>query len=407
MIAADLTRSERPRDDPDVAFARMGGVRRAVTLCVVGVLLWSCSGADQDVGVKARRIDVTAPQSSSATSAATPTTAADETADTTAASGTKTARAASGTEPATGSSSDAAPATSSPALPLAPIAGVTWQFPLTVSDDHRTLVDVNGRPFRVNGDTGWEAAMELTLDEWIAYLDDRRAKGFNTILATMTSPVASYPESQAPEARGAGGALPFLRNAAGGPWDGDPTFAKDLGAHNPAPGNFDADFSTPNPVYWDFVEQMVAAANERNMLLVLTAHYLGYNEGSQDGWWRTLNNTVNTREVSFGFGEYLGNRFKDYPNIIWQMGVDMLPPAGSEGEARASRDPQGREGGRRHPPLDRPLGPRRARNRLAGICAVHRRGGRVHPRSVPEARAHVRPLETGVRASTGAAGDHA
>jgi hypothetical protein len=196
-------------------------------------------------------------------------------------------------------------------------------------------VDQSGRPFRVQGDTGWEASTEATLDRWRSYLDDRKRRGFNTILMQMTSANNNYPGSKAPAAVGAGGALPFLRNSSGGAWDGDPLFASDLNKHNPAPGHFDADFSSPNPAYWSWIHQMVEEANKRNMLMILTVAYFGYNQGAQDGWWRTLINHVNTQQVSFGFGRYIGETFKDLPNIIWEMGVDTVPPAGSEGEARA------------------------------------------------------------------------
>ena len=41
--------------------------------------------------------------------------------------------------------------------------------------------------------------------------------------------------------------------------------------------------------------------------------------------------------MCYGFGLYLGNRYKNADNIIWVAGGSMLPPAGSEGEARAHR----------------------------------------------------------------------
>jgi hypothetical protein len=216
-----------------------------------------------------------------------------------------------------------------------PPSAPTWRFPLQVSADHRYLVDQDGKPFRVQGDAGWEASVDLTLDGWRSYLDDRRARGFNTVLVQMTNPVKYNASSHAPGAVGAGGALPFLTNTAGGAWDGDPTFAGDHGAHNPAPGHFDASFASPNPAYFAWIDQLLNEANARNMVVVLTVSYFGYDKGAQDGWWRTMTNAANTQAVSFAFGQYLGNRYKNVPNIIWEAGVDMLPPAGSEGEARA------------------------------------------------------------------------
>jgi hypothetical protein len=220
-------------------------------------------------------------------------------------------------------------------------AAASPSFPLKVSANGRYLQDQRGRPFRVHGDTIWDASVSFSLAELRTYLDDRRSRGFNTILVQITNPVKYQPASSAPASKGAGGALPFLKNAAGGAWDGDAAFAGDQEAHNPAPGNFDADFSSPNPAYFAWIDRLLTEAASRGILVFLTPCYLGYNNGVQDGWWRTLNNGVNTQAVTFGFGRYLGTRYKGFDNIIWEMGVDMLPPFGSEGEARAHKIMEG------------------------------------------------------------------
>jgi hypothetical protein len=64
--------------------------------------------------------------------------------------------------------------------------------------------------------------------------------------------------------------------------------------------------------------------------------YLGYDGGDQ-GWWSVLTNRLNTQEVCYKFGLYLGNRYKDRKNIFWVIGGDYMPPANSEGEARLHR----------------------------------------------------------------------
>ena len=63
------------------------------------------------------------------------------------------------------------------ARPPRPVA-----FPLSASANGRHLVDRNGVPFIVHGDTAWDASVSVTLAEWRAYLDDRRNRGFNTVL---------------------------------------------------------------------------------------------------------------------------------------------------------------------------------------------------------------------------------
>jgi len=209
-------------------------------------------------------------------------------------------------------------------------------FPLKLSSNHRYLVDQNGVPFRMQGEAAWDASVSLSLSEWRTYLDNRKAKGFNTVLVQITNPVRYQSGSPAPASKGASGALPFLKNASGGTWDGDPGFAGNLVGQGGA-YHFDADFSTPNPAYFTWIDTLLAEAAARGVVVVLTACYLGYNNGFDDGWWQTLNNSVNTQTVSYGFGQYLGNRYKNVPNLIWEMGVDMLPAPGSEGEQRAHR----------------------------------------------------------------------
>lgn len=226
---------------------------------------------------------------------------------------------------------------STPSTPLPPRAdGGTENvaFPLSVSRNGRYLQDQNGVPFRVHGDTAWDASVSVTLSDWRTYLDDRKARGFNTILVQITNPARYVESSTAPASKGAGGALPFQRNAFGGTWDGDPGFANMILGGGGTP-RFDADFSSPNPAYFDWIDTMLGEAESRRMLVVLTACYLGYNLGAKDGWWQTLNNSANTQQVSYGFGQYLGNRYKAAKNILWQMGVDMRLPADSEGTARA------------------------------------------------------------------------
>ena len=58
-------------------------------------------------------------------------------------------------------------------------------YPLRVSDDRRRLLDADGTPFLVQGDAAWSLIANLTYEEAIEYLDDRRAKGFNTLIVSI------------------------------------------------------------------------------------------------------------------------------------------------------------------------------------------------------------------------------
>jgi hypothetical protein len=63
-------------------------------------------------------------------------------------------------------------------VPATGVGGVT--FPLKVSGNRRYLVDSQGKPFFLLGDTPW-FLQKLPLEDVRRVLDDRKAKGFNTL----------------------------------------------------------------------------------------------------------------------------------------------------------------------------------------------------------------------------------
>ena len=214
-------------------------------------------------------------------------------------------------------------------------------FPLAVHSSGRYLVDANGIPFRVQGDSAWIACCDLTLTDLRTYLDDRQSRGFNLIIVQITNPARYVVSSTAPHCQGAGGALPFLKNGSGGTWGGDPNFANNMISGSTAGSLFDADFSSANDTYFAWIDTLLNEANSRGICVRLDFCYMGFNNGATDGWWQTLTNTQNTQTVCHTFGLYLGNRYKSFPNIIWDCGTDMFPSPGSEGETRFHKILQG------------------------------------------------------------------
>jgi hypothetical protein len=77
-----------------------------------------------------------------------------------------------------------------------------------------------------------------------------------------------------------------------------------------APG----DISTPNPVYFQRVDDMLRIAAAHGITLLLDAV-------ETDGWLATFK--ANGEEKAAAFGRYLGDRYKDFPNIIWMYGNDF------------------------------------------------------------------------------------
>jgi hypothetical protein len=180
------------------------------------------------------------------------------------------------------------------------------RHPLTISDDRRRLLDADGRPFLVQGDAAWSIIANLTYDDAVAYLDDRRAKGFNTVLVNLIEHLFSS----------------------------DPP--RDLAGREPfsTPG----DMSTPNDAYFDAAERVLDACAERGFLVILAPTYIGYRheraDGASphlDGWYDEI--VATGPDGCRRYGEYLGRRFGRFDNIMWCMGGDWHPD-----QARAGLD---------------------------------------------------------------------
>src|SRR5262249_47943137 len=130
-------------------------------------------------------------------------------------------------------------------------------------------------------------------------LDDRRAKGFNTILVNLLEHMYSR---NAPADRA--GNLPFEDTS---------------------------NLSGPNDAYFDHAQRVLDAATERGFYIVLAPAYIGYRAASDAGsaraagWYEELLN--GGVENSARYGTYLARRFGHYENIMWCIGGDFHPEA--------------------------------------------------------------------------------
>jgi hypothetical protein len=160
-----------------------------------------------------------------------------------------------------------------------------FTFPLKISNDNRKLIDQNGIPFLINGDTAWSLIVTLNKEETEIYLENRRLKGFNSIIVEL------------------------IENYFGGPTN----------AYNKQPFTNNGDFSNPNEAYFAHADWIIKKAEEKNILVFLTPAYLGFGCGEQ-GWCQELveNGVDKCRE----YGQFLGKRYKDFSNIVWMHGGD-------------------------------------------------------------------------------------
>jgi hypothetical protein len=190
-------------------------------------------------------------------------------------------------------------------LPSPPEPGAPARFPLAVSPDRRRLLDADGRPFLIQGDAAWSLIANLTYADAVRYLDDRRAKGFNTLIVNLVEHLFSRDPP-----RDLAGREPFTK-------------AGDMG--------------TPNDGYFEAAERVLDACAARGIAVILAPAYVGYRRDRPgmpphlDGWHDELIATgpVGCRR----YGEYLGRRFARLANIIWCIGGDWHP-----GETRPALD---------------------------------------------------------------------
>ena len=118
---------------------------------------------------------------------------------------------------------------------------IAW--PLRLNAQGKYLEQQDGKPFLLVADAGWEFMTQLNEDEAIAYLDDRRTKGFNAV-----------------EIRVIG--HKFQANAPNNFYN-EPPFK-----------NGSNDWSVRNEAYWTRIDRLLQAMRDRGMVAVMFPAYL-------------------------------------------------------------------------------------------------------------------------------------
>jgi len=171
------------------------------------------------------------------------------------------------------------------------LAAPAVTFPLRVSANRQHLEDSTGAPFLVVGDTAWSLVAQLNQTDIERYLDDRAARRFNAIIVNLLEHKFA---SHAPAT--VGGVQPF------------------------AAGRM---FEVPNAEYFDIAHRAVAAAGRRGISVWLCPAYLGW-DGGDEGFFKEIN--AAGHDALRNYGRFVGERFKDLPNIVWMLGGDFAFP---------------------------------------------------------------------------------
>jgi len=169
-------------------------------------------------------------------------------------------------------------------------------YPLRIGTNQRILVDQKSRPVLIQGDAAWSLIVGLNAAEVERYLQDRRRKGFNTLMVNLIE--HKFCKNPPNNAAGEG---PFT-----------------------TPG----DFTTPNEKYFTFADWVIKKAGENGLQVLLAPIYLGY-KGTDEGFYEEA--LANGPEKCLEYGRFLGKRYRDFDNIIWLMGGDRNPgPAAAD-----------------------------------------------------------------------------
>lgn len=178
-------------------------------------------------------------------------------------------------------------ATSSPALAATTASGPvspSLVFPLKASPNKRFLVDHNGAPVLLVGDSPHSLFTNISEASAAQYFSDRAAHGVNALWAEI-----------------------LVNTAVGGRADAS-TY------DGIVPFTTANDFSTPNPAYFQRVDDMVHLAAQYGMTIFMDAL-------ENDGWMTIVEQNGPTKD--WNFGAYLGHRYKGFPNIVWIVGNDF------------------------------------------------------------------------------------
>jgi hypothetical protein len=158
---------------------------------------------------------------------------------------------------------------------------------LVVSQNGRFLQHENGRPFFWQADTAWLLFQKLDRSEAERYLQNRRAKAFNVIQTVMLQ--------KSPKVNTYGDA-PLVND--------NPAEPQTTPGSNP---QVQAEYD-----YWDHVDFVIDKAAEKHIYIAILPT-----------WGSLVKDGRFTVDSARSFGQWLAERYRDKPNIIWINGGDI------------------------------------------------------------------------------------
>jgi hypothetical protein len=161
--------------------------------------------------------------------------------------------------------------------------GAAPAYPVKVGPTGRYLVDQNGAPFLIVGDSPQSMIGRLSEADAELYFAHRQALGFNTVWINLLC--ASY----------------IGCNPDGSTFDGIPPF------------NVPGDLTTANEAYFARVDAILRLAASYGLLVIL-------NPAETGDWLAVL--YANGEDNCRAYGQFLGQRYAGFDNILWMHGND-------------------------------------------------------------------------------------
>jgi hypothetical protein len=170
------------------------------------------------------------------------------------------------------------------------MSAATPIYPLKKSANGRYLVDQSNAPVMLVGDSPQALMVNLSTNQAAAFFADRAAYGFNTVWINLLC--ATYTGGRA-DASTIDGIVPFT-------------------AVIPATSSYD--LTKTNLAYFARVDQMIQLAAQHGIQVLL--------DPCETGSFLSVMRDNGTNK-SRAYGQFLGDRYKNFPNIIWMSGNDF------------------------------------------------------------------------------------
>jgi hypothetical protein len=160
----------------------------------------------------------------------------------------------------------------------------TVVYPLKVSANKRYLVDQDDKAFLMVGDAPQTMIGTLSVADAATFMANRREYGIDTLWINL---LCNFSDGCNKVATTFDGVAPFLVTG---------------------------DLSRPNPAYFQLADEIIELAATYGMLVLL--------DPIETSSWLPILRAAGT-EQAYRYGQYLGRRYKSFPNIIWMHGNDF------------------------------------------------------------------------------------